>query len=150
MKKLRSLFAVTALAGVLLGAPAQAWVQDTIAGGEETAPSIEARALADQLLAVLLATGADADAATLEVALINALIAADQSSDIEAEALRLVSAETGIATFRAAADAVLARLPDTVDGFVATAEFTGGLPAGVGDLVLPGTPPETRGGGSDY
>ncbi|WP_417492425.1 hypothetical protein [Maricaulis sp.] len=138
------------MAGALLGAPAQAWLQDTIASGEVTAPSPEARALADQLLAVLAATGADADATALEVALINALISADQNADIEAEALRLVSAETGIDAFRAAADAVLARLPDTEVGFVATAEFTGGLPAGVGELVLPGTPPETRGGGSDY
>lgn len=150
MKQLCSIVSVTALAGALLCAPAFATFQDTNSGSEAPAPSAEGRALADQLAAVLAASGENADAATLETALINALISAGLDADIEAEALRLVRSETAVDAFRAAAIAVLARQPRDEAGFVATDEYTGGLPPGLAQLTIPNSPPTTRGGASDY
>ncbi|SDL66653.1 hypothetical protein [Maricaulis salignorans] len=150
MKQLRSVFVAAILSGAVFGAPATAIQSDATANSEAPAPSIGARALADQLLAILATFGEDADAAALETALINALVSSDQSVLVEAEALRLVIAETDTGAFRAAAESVLSRQPESEEGYVATAEYTGGLPAGVGDLVIPGSPPLARGGGSDY
>tara|TARA_R110000868_G_scaffold10153_3_gene49595 strand:- start:10998 stop:11450 length:453 start_codon:yes stop_codon:yes gene_type:complete len=150
MKQLRSVFVAAMLSGAVFGAPAHAFQSDTTANNETPAPSVGARALADQLLAILATFGEDADATTLETALINALVSSDQSVLVEAEALRLVIAETGTGVFRTAAESVLSRQPESEEGYVATAEFTGGLPTGVGDLVIPGSPPVARGGGSDY
>ena len=141
----KPVFAALLGAGLMMSAPAVGGMQAS--AQTEASLSADAAALLSSLETAIAAADADASVTALSAVMLNTLVDADAAAETEREALQRLIETADTEAVREAARAVLARQPDTPEGYTAVGEF-GGLEGG--EIAVPSTPETSDGGGSQY